>query len=49
LREGDRQRIFKNVALRNVFPPKAENIGGTGENSLRRSFITCTPREILLG
>jgi hypothetical protein len=43
LREGDGQRVFKNVALRNVFATKAENIGGDWRKQLKEELYYLYP------
>jgi hypothetical protein len=43
LREGYRQRVFKNVALRNLFAPETENIGGDWRKQLKEELYYLYP------
>jgi hypothetical protein len=47
LREEYRLRVFENRVLRRIFGPKKDEV--TGECCTMRSFIFCTPPQILLG
>jgi hypothetical protein len=43
--------VFENGVLARIFGPKREQVGRegeTGEDSIMRSFITCTLHQILL-
>jgi hypothetical protein len=42
-----RLRVFENMMLRKIFGPKREE--EMGENCIMRSFMICTPDQILLG
>jgi hypothetical protein len=41
--------VFENRVLRRIFGPKREEVAGPGEDSVTRSFVTCTLHEMLLG
>jgi hypothetical protein len=49
LREECRLRVFENRVLRRVFGPKRDEVTGSGENFIVRSFMICTPHPILCG
>jgi hypothetical protein len=44
--EEHRLRVFENRVLRRIFGPKRDEVTGSGENCIRRSFITCTLRQL---
>ena len=48
LREERRMRVFENRALRRIFGPKRDEVTGNGEDYVTRSFMICTPHQILL-
>jgi hypothetical protein len=48
LREEGRQRVFENKVLRSIFGPKRDEDIGCWRNSIMRSFITCTLRQVKL-
>jgi hypothetical protein len=49
-REGQRRlRVFENRVLRRIFGPRREEVTGNGENYITRSFMICTPHQILFG
>ena len=41
--------MLGNRVLRKVFKSKRDEVTGSGENCIRRSFIMCIPHQILLG
>jgi hypothetical protein len=41
IKERTQAEVFENVLLRRICGPKREEV--TGENSIIRSFIICTP------
>jgi hypothetical protein len=45
LREDHRLRVFENRVLRRIFLPNRDEVKEVEENSITRSFITCTPRQ----
>jgi hypothetical protein len=49
LREECRLRVFENRVLRGIFEPKRDELTGSGENYIMRSFIICTAHQILFG
>jgi hypothetical protein len=49
LREERGQRVFENRVLRGIFEPKRDELRGSGENYIMRSFIICTAHQILFG
>jgi hypothetical protein len=49
LREKGRLRFFENRVLRRIFGPKREELTGSGEDYITRSFMLCIPHQILLG
>ena len=48
LREELRLRVFENRVLRRIFRPKTEEVTGSGEDYITRSFMICTPHQILV-
>jgi hypothetical protein len=42
-------RAFQKRVLRRIFGPKREEMAEAGEDCIIRSFITCTPHQVLLG
>ena len=49
LKEERRLRVFENRVLRRIFGPKRDEVTGSGENSIMRSLMICTPHPILCG
>jgi len=49
LREERGLRVFENRVLRGIFEPKRDELTGSGENYIMRSFIICTVHQILFG
>jgi len=47
LREERRLRVFENVVLRIILGSKTDEL--SGENYINRSFIICSPHQILFG
>jgi len=45
--EEHRLGVFKNRMLRKIFGPKREEIAGTGENCIMRSFMIGTVQQTL--
>jgi hypothetical protein len=48
LKEENRLGVFENRVLKRIFGPKREEVAGSGEDCIMRSFITCTLHKILL-
>jgi hypothetical protein len=48
LREELRLRVFENRVLRRIFGPKTDEVTGSGEDYITRSFMICTPQQILV-
>jgi len=42
-------RVNENRVLRKIFGPKRDNVQGSGENYIMRSFMICTSHQILFG
>jgi hypothetical protein len=42
-------RVFRRRVLRKVFQPKRDEVTGSGEDYIMRSFIVCVPHQLLLG
>jgi hypothetical protein len=49
LREERRLRVFENRMLRKVLWSKRDEITGSGEDYITRSFVICTAHQILFG
>jgi hypothetical protein len=50
LREECELRVFENRVLRRMFVPKRDEVtGGGGEDYITKSFMFCTPHQILFG
>jgi hypothetical protein len=49
LKEEHRMRVFENRELRNTFQPKRDEVTGSGENYITRSFKICTPHQVSFG
>jgi len=49
MREEHRVRVSENRVLRRIFGPRRDEVAWDKENYIRRSFMICTPRQILLG
>jgi hypothetical protein len=47
LRERCRLRVFENRVLRRIFGSKRDEVTGNGEDYITRSFMLCTPHQIL--
>jgi hypothetical protein len=45
--EEHRHRVFHNTVLRKVTGPRRDEVTGTGENYTIRSFMICTPHQVL--
>jgi hypothetical protein len=41
--------FFENRVLRRIFGPKRDEVKGSGENYIMRSFMSCTHHPILCG
>jgi hypothetical protein len=48
LREEHRLRVFENWVQRKIFGPKRDEVAGEWRR-VQRSFIICTPHQILFG
>ena len=48
-REEHRPRVFENRVLREIFGPEREEVTGSGENYITKSFMVCTAHQILFG
>jgi hypothetical protein len=46
LREEHRMRVFEDRELGNILRPKRDEVTGSGENYITRSFMICTPHQI---
>jgi hypothetical protein len=49
LREERRLRVFVNRVLRKVFRPTRDEVKGSGEDYIIRSFMLCTSHQVLFG
>jgi len=49
LREERRLRVFENRVLRRIFGPKADEVTGSGEDYITRSFMICTAHQMQRG
>jgi hypothetical protein len=49
LREECRLRVFQNKVLRRIFGPKRDDVTGSGEDYITRSFMLSTPHQISFG
>jgi hypothetical protein len=49
LREKLRLRVFENKVLRRIFVPKRGEVTGEWRRLHKRSFMLCTPHQILFG
>jgi hypothetical protein len=47
LREKHRLRVLENRAVRRIFGPKRDEVTGSGEDCITRSFMICTLHHIL--
>ena len=47
--EERRLRVFENRVLREILRAKRDEIQGTGEDYIARSFMICTVNQILFG
>jgi hypothetical protein len=47
LREAHRLRVSENRMLRKIFGPRRDEETGEWRNYVRRSFVLCTPHQIL--
>jgi hypothetical protein len=43
LSEEHRLRVFENRVLRKIFGPEKDEVTGSGEDYITRSFVICTP------
>jgi hypothetical protein len=48
-REEHRLRVFEDRVLRKICGPKRDEVTGSGEDYIMRSFMSCTSYQILLG
>jgi len=46
---GTQVEMFQNRVLRRIFGPKRDEVKGSGENYIMRSFMTCILHLILFG
>ena len=44
--EEHRLRVFENRMLRRIFGPKRDEVTGSGEDYITRSFMVCTYRKL---
>jgi len=49
LREEPKLRVFENRVLRRIFGPKVDEVRGSGESYIVRSFMVFIPYPILFG
>jgi len=49
LREEHRLQVFENMVLGRIFGLTRDEITGSGENCIMRSFTFSTPHQILFG
>jgi hypothetical protein len=49
VREEHRLIVFENRVLRRIFGPKRDEVTGEWRRFLTRSFILCTPHQIIFG
>jgi hypothetical protein len=49
LREECKLRVFENRVFRRIFGPKRDEVTGSRENYIMRSFVICTPHQTLFG
>jgi hypothetical protein len=49
LRDKRRLKVFDNRVLRRIFGPKRDELTGSGEDYITRSFVLCTPHQTLIG
>ena len=47
--EEHRTRVFENRVLRNILRPRRDEVTGSAEDYITRSFTICTAHRILLG
>jgi len=47
MKEECRLRVYENRVFRRIFGPKRDEVTGSGENSIMRSLMICTPHPIL--
>jgi hypothetical protein len=47
LREGWKLKVCENTLLRRILGPKRDEVTGEWRNYIRRSFMLCTPHQIL--
>jgi hypothetical protein len=45
-REECRLRVLENRVLRRIFGPKRDEVTGSGEDYIKRSFILCNSHQI---
>jgi hypothetical protein len=41
--------VLENRVLTRILGPKEDEVAGNGEDYITRSFMTCTPHQILFG
>jgi hypothetical protein len=49
LREESSLRVFENKVLRRIFGPKRDEVRGSGEDYITRSFMLCTSHQVSFG
>ena len=49
MKEGRSVWVFENRVLRRIFGPERNKVTGSGENSIMKSLMICTPHPILSG
>jgi hypothetical protein len=49
LREKCRLSVFENMVLRRILGSKREEVTGSGEDYITRSFVLCTAHQIFFG
>jgi hypothetical protein len=49
MREECRLRVFENKVLRRIFGPKRDEVTGSGEDYITKSFMLCTPHQVSFG
>jgi hypothetical protein len=47
--EECRLRVFEKKMQRRIFGPKRDEVTGSGEDCITKSFILCTPHQISFG
>jgi hypothetical protein len=49
LREERRLRVYEKGVLWGIFGPERDEVRGSGENCIKRSFMVCTAHQIFFG